>query len=285
MQGLSILIANYHWDITDFVKQLHQQVLSLNIPFEIIGFDDASHFPQKEDINKLPNTFYSVLMENVGRAKNRNLLAEKARYDWLLFLDGDSMTLKEDFLKKYWDLALLNEQNTIFCGGTAYEISCKDTRCEFHWKYGIEKEIKDELGFKSNNFFLNKLAFNKVKFDENIKDYGYEDLIFGIQALEKGIKIQRIENRLLHLGLNENKDFVNKSIEGSLNLRKLYALGKIQSKDSKLIAFDRKIGKWKPVFLFVMHLFHPIIKWICIQTKNLVLLDFIKWYWFAQDRR
>src|ERR1044071_5613337 len=99
---LSILIPVYNFDVTGLAASL--QASETNIPFEIICLDDGSA-PMFKAINKkiagLENIIYEELPQNIGRSKIRNLLAERAKYEYLLFLDCDSTAVSGRFLSSY----------------------------------------------------------------------------------------------------------------------------------------------------------------------------------------
>ena len=90
---LSILIPTYNYNIFPLVTELVNQAKVLKIEFEIITIDDGSNQFQIENhkINHLENCSYTVLSNNIGRSSIRNLLAKKAKFKWLLFLDADGI--------------------------------------------------------------------------------------------------------------------------------------------------------------------------------------------------
>ena len=51
---------------------------------------------------------------NIGRVQNRIFLAEKAQYEWLIYLDVDSEPKKNDYLKKY--ISKIGSSDFIFGG-------------------------------------------------------------------------------------------------------------------------------------------------------------------------
>ena len=84
--------------------KLEKQALLLDVNFEIICSDDGSFSLKNEEnqkINLLTNSKFIELKKNIGRIQNRIFLAEKAQYEWLIFLDVDSEPKKNDYLKKY----------------------------------------------------------------------------------------------------------------------------------------------------------------------------------------
>ncbi len=113
---LSILIPTYNYNIVALVSEIHRQISNTEIPFEIICLDDASTVFVAENlvVQQLQNTQYQILQTNVGRSKIRNLLAQKAQYDWLLYLDADVMPKHHDFIERY--ISFLNDEIKIVNG-------------------------------------------------------------------------------------------------------------------------------------------------------------------------
>ena len=110
---LSILIPIYNENCVNLVSDLLIQAKALACPYEILVFDDFSPIQYKENeiINQWENTTFKTLSENLRRAKIRNLLADSAKGDVLLFLDGDSGIVRNDFLKSF--IRLLIESNIL----------------------------------------------------------------------------------------------------------------------------------------------------------------------------
>ena len=99
---ISILIPCYDYNAYPLVSKLEKQALILNINFEIICIDDASFSSKNETnqkINLLTNSRFIESRKNLGRIKNRLLLAENSQYNWLLFIDVDTNPIGESFLK------------------------------------------------------------------------------------------------------------------------------------------------------------------------------------------
>ena len=114
---ISILIPCFDYNAYPLVSILEKQALMLKIDFEIICIDDGS-FSYKNDINQkinlLTNSKFIELKKNIGRINNRLLLAEKSQYEWLIFLDVDTLPYEDNFLKNYIDE--LNK-GTLIIGG------------------------------------------------------------------------------------------------------------------------------------------------------------------------
>ena len=223
---LSILIPTYNYDCYDLVLELHRQATELNIEFEIIVADDCSktELPRLHLINQLSNCQLIKPQHNLGRAKIRNFLANKSQYNHLLFLDSDSFPANNNFLKNYIDFI---PQNITILGGRIYN----DAQDEHHTlltKYGIIKERNNNpvhisnAPFTSPNFLIHKIIFNKIRFNENIKGYGHEDTIFGIELSRLNIPYYRFDNPIIHLQIEDNQTFIHKTNESIQNLYNIY---------------------------------------------------------------
>ena len=223
---LSILIPTYNYDCYDLVKELHRQATELNIEFEIIVADDCSktELPRLHLINQLSNCQLIKPQHNLGRAKIRNFLADQSRFNHLLFLDSDSFPANNDFLKNYIELI---PQNLTILGGRIYNAP-QDDHHTLLTKYGIIKERNNNpvhisnAPFTSPNFLIHKIIFNRIRFNENIKGYGHEDTIFGIELSRLNIPYYRFDNPIIHLQIEDNQTFIHKTNESIQNLYNIY---------------------------------------------------------------
>ena len=218
---LSILIPTYNYDCYDLVKELNQQVCQCNIKFEIIVIDDCStlNIINNQKLNTLPHTQYIKLNNNIGRSKIRNLLADKAIYPYLLFMDCDAEVCSKHYISEYLKHC---QPNCCIVGGTAYDPKENNPQYSLRLKYGRLREGNQTYTkrFTTFNFLIHKDLFNKVKFNESIRDYGHEDSLFGAQ-IKKISNITTINNPLIHKGLDTNDIFIKKTETAIYNLLKL----------------------------------------------------------------
>ncbi len=225
---LSILIPTYNYDCLGLVEELHRQAQTLSFPTEILVADDASKeemMRNNRKINKLSNCMFIELKENVGRAKIRNFLSEKAQYNLLLFIDSDAGLISKRFLNDY---VLAIQNFDVVCGGLLYDRPIPSTTFSLRYYYGISKEERSAkernlhpyAQFSSFNFLIKKTIFQKILFDESFSGYGHEDTAFGIELEKLGVKIKHINNPLYHLGLEKNEDFLRKTETSIENLYK-----------------------------------------------------------------
>jgi len=281
---LSILIPVYNYSIFSLVETLHKQVLECNIPFEIICLDDASQdfLIENQRINKFTNVSYSVLQKNIGRSAIRNLLAEKAVYDDLLFLDADTFPVHENFVSSY--ISQINNSEKVVYGGILYQ-NIKPPKNELlRWIYGIKREalkVSDRnkntyLSFLSLNFLIKKSVFSKVRFNENIPNLRHEDTLFSFELKQKQIEVIHIENPVYHLGIEDSKTFLRKSEEAVLGLKNLVESDLIAQDYVKLSYYFQTIKKYglKNVFAFTFRIFKTLfIKQLLSKNPSLFLFD------------
>ena len=225
----------------------------LDIPFEVRVYDDCSlkSFQSKNSvISNLKNVVYRQLDQNLGRSKIRNKLAEDAKYENLLFIDGDSKIVSKDYLKQYVIKAFSNE---VIIGGTSYHDKPLNPEFALRWKYGknreqmtaIERNNQPYVNFTINNLFIKRDLFLSIKLDESIVTYGHEDTKFGYVLKEKKIPLLHIDNSVEHIGLEPNEAFLNKTKE---SVKNLYSLSfQNIGVDSKLYNYFSFLNKYSLV--------------------------------------
>ena len=280
---LSILIPIYNFKVVDVVMELKTQAEKLNIPFEILCFDDASS-THKEANSKLKNEAhvrYQELKVNIGRTKIRNLLVEEAKHNNLLFLDCDITIKKLDFLAAY---APYFNSGHIVCGGVAYQEEEPTKAQQLRWRYGRKREEKNASirnqspyqSFTAFNLLAPKNIFQQIAFNEQIKGYGHEDTLFGIELKKDGITVAHIDNPIIHLGLDENQTFIQKTEIGLQNLSILIQENKI-NKDVKLYRYYLLC---KPSLFLTEFVFTGLRKWcknrLTKGSNSLLLFDLFK---------
>ena len=235
---LSILIPVYNYNALPLVNELVKQCNGSGITFEILCQDDASNSPKNilnQEVNLLPNCSFLINELNLGRGKNINSLAQKAKYNWLLILDCDTLPANSNFIQNYLD-AISDSSKKIIFGGIIYEDKKPEKEQLLRWIYGQKRETTAIL---TSNLVLKKEVFLQYPFDKSITKYGYEDLCFFSVLKKNNFKISRIENPTFHLNLETSEVFLNKTKMALENLIFLYTAKKIYSEDSKIIkAFE-----------------------------------------------
>lgn len=253
---LSILIPIYNHNAYNLVKQLNEQCISCGIEYEIICQDDASNSLLNvfnEEINQLPNCSFISLKQNVAHRQNRNLLAEKSQYNWLLFIDGDSRIIKTDFIKKYIENTF---DFQVVYGGRIHPEVCPSQQQKLRWKYG--KYIEDKIALDRlkkpyecllfNNTLILKSEFNKVKFDKTNTLYGHDDTQFSYELSKIKSKVNHIENPILHDDIDENETYLSKTEESLQSILILYSMNNVNSNFVSILKLYVFLKKTKLIY-------------------------------------
>ena len=224
-----------------------------------------------EKINSLSNCNFISLEKNVAHRQNRNLLAKRAKYEYLLFLDGDSIVINSHYIKNY--INNLKEYDVIY-GGRLHPENYPSNQQILRWKYGkfIEDKLaKDRLKkpYKCllfNNTIIKKECFNKVKFDTEITLYGHDDTQLSYQLSLIPFKIHHIDNQIKHGDIDSNEVYINKTKNSIKSLLVLYASKKIDYRYVSLLKLYVFLKTTK--LHLIALLFYKIFK--NTMTKNLV---------------
>ncbi|MCX6320201.1 MAG: glycosyltransferase family A protein [Bacteroidia bacterium] len=229
---ISLLIPVYDYDIVALVHSMKSALGKVPEFCEILIGDDGSSAEFREKYRSLEGDGVKVISseKNIGRAAIRNRLALEAKGDFLLFIDADVMLpgTAEAYILKWLPMIGVSR---VLCGGKLYHESPPgDPDKLLRWKYGKKKEqLKaternkhPHASFSTFNVLIDKSVFSKIRFNEELKQYGHEDTLMGYQLKKAGIDIFHIDNGLMHEGLESNKEFLNKTKLGIENLSKLF---------------------------------------------------------------
>lgn len=228
---LSILIPVFNYSCIDLVHNLCRQAQQLSaqgLVFEVIVAEDGSTNEESLTANaviaSLPDCRYLPFKQNVGRAAIRNLLARESRYAWLLFLDCDMQVPNETFLSTY----LSHEGSDVIDGGFGValqpELLNRNLRYSYEWTEQVnhsahQRRQNPYRSFRTTNFMIRRELMIEYPFDERIRHYGYEDVMFGKNLRLHGIVIAHIDNPMILTDNEPNEVFVAKTEE---SLRTLY---------------------------------------------------------------
>lgn len=224
---ISICIPIYNFDCTDLIKSLYNQIENKKVQVEIILMDDGSNENQRKKLENIDKycRFYA-LEQNVGRAKIRNLLAKKATHQNLLFIDGDSAIISDNFIANYLKIIENQPNIQVICGGSIYQTKPPSKDFLLRWEYSRKREgktakqLKEQpyKSFTTNNFIIKKALFQSIQFDERIDGYGHEDTLLGFRLMELNSRILHVNNPVLNQDLDTNSQFLNKTEESINNL-------------------------------------------------------------------
>ena len=284
---ISICIPVYNFNITQLINELSRQKKKLDKLIEIVVIDDCSDEKYKK-INRsiCQDEIYIELAENIGRSKIRNLFLKYTNYEYLLFLDCDSLVESPDFLLKY--IEVVKKKPGVVCGGRIYNPNRPDRAKMLRWKYGLYRESQPFMArnkfpnqsFMTNNFLVNRKVFTKVKFDERITQYGHEDTLFGYSLKKENILIHHIDNPVINGDIEDNIEYLKKTQAGIINLTRIIEFvdfDKDLINGISLLRFYEKIKKFRFVIRFLFVLCKPLIYLLLARGYvNLYLFDFYK---------
>jgi glycosyltransferase involved in cell wall biosynthesis len=229
---ISLLIPVFNYDIIALVHSMKDAMGKVPEFYEILIGDDGSSADYRVKYRSLETDHVRVIYskKNIGRAAIRNKLALEAEGDFLLFIDADVMMpgTAEAYILKWLPFM---KTSRVICGGVLYHESPPgDPDKLLRWRYGKWREQKSvaernkhpHAGFSTFNVMIEKSVFSKIRFNEELKQYGHEDTLLGYQLKKAGINVLHIDNGLMHEGLESNRDFLNKTKLGIENLSKLY---------------------------------------------------------------
>lgn len=242
---LSILIPTYNTNLHPLVSELQAQLIKSQVDYEIIIADDASSDMSVRYHNSLlaeqEHVQYIQYEQNIGRSKIRNSLADSAEYPTLLFMDCDARVKSSDYIAKY--LRFLNDKNLqgtdfVVLGGLSYREMRPEKTKLLRYRYGIKREVRPAYernkapyrAFTPFNMLISKSVFEKCRFEESLKQYGYEDTFFGIELKKCGIPVYHIDNELYHEGIDTNELLLDKVAAGVANLVNLQSNNKLDNK-------------------------------------------------------
>ena len=265
---LSILIPVYNYAVFPLVLEVHKQCIAAGIPFEILCQDDcsSSFIEENRTVEQLSNCTFSQNTVNLGRGNNRNLLIQKAQFDWLLLLDCDMFPKDSFFIKNYLSFIQKPIAPLAF-GGIIYHPKKPHNSQLLRWVYGQKREAlsrefrnkKPNSRALTSNLVIRKEIALRHPFPESVSDYGYEDLSFLSNLGQQNITVFHIDNPTFHLNLETSTQFLTKTEIALKNLVLLIQTNRIKVNESKIIA----------TFLWVkkLHLIQ-LTAWFFQQTKT-----------------
>lgn len=255
MKNISILLPTYNDRCAELAGALHRQAEKIRessggtFEYEVLVGDDGSTdeavITENEGINKLPRCRYIRRGRNEGRSAIRNFLASQARYEQLLFIDGDMKMGGDDYLSNYVNAP---ECDVIYGG---YVIKEDDGLLKHNLRYiyergnranscAEERRKRPYSNFNTKNFLVWKSVFTAFPLDERFRRYGYEDVFWGKTMMKKDLEIMHIDNPLVVENFESNVDFLAKTEEG---LDTLYEFRDELRSFSDVISAAEKVGK------------------------------------------
>lgn len=278
---LSILIPTFNRDCTNLVRTLHLQAERIDgLHYELLVADDASTLVEVKQANRaireLEHCSLIELEQNVGRASIRNFLAREAKYPYLLFLDSDVQIVSDDYLKQY----LRCEADRVVYGGVCIQPNAELAAHNLRYRYELECEprfsverrrVSPYQGFRTSNFLVKRDLLLQHPFDERIRHYGYEDVLFGRKLLSANIPVTHMHNPVAVDDFESNEVFLRKTDEG---LHTLLSLAPEMRDSTSILMCVDKLQRWHliPLLMLLYRLSSASIKRNLLGTSPSVRL-------------
>lgn len=293
---LSILIPTYHYNAYPLATCLEKQALKLGVTFELICMDDGSFSDlnkENQKINTLTNCKFIETKKNSGRTATRQKLAESAQYDWLLFMDADTMPVNAYFLELF--ISEFSQKTAVIFGGIAYEDTKPKGDKSLRWHYGKAREeqpvkARERNPYKSlisGCFAIKKTLFINSNSALTQDAYGL-DILFTNVLEKQQVTVKHINNPVFHLGIETNAVYLEKSkkaLETLYVLRKQKKISKSQTALLKMFYILKVLGL-SAIFGKITYTFNERIETqITSETPKLWLFDLYRLGYFCRIQR
>tara|TARA_A100000171_G_scaffold51983_1_gene68348 strand:+ start:12509 stop:13399 length:891 start_codon:yes stop_codon:yes gene_type:complete len=256
---LSILIPTYNHNVFQLVTRLNNELETVEIPYEILVFDDNSSepLPDNDRIVTYKKTHLKKLSKNIGRSAIRLQLAQAAAYDWILFLDADVMPVASNFIQKYVDACSNTAQEVLF-GGISYAEEKPPKKQLLRWEYGRNREVqpvkerqKKPHFVITQNVLIKKETYLSLPIPtENF--YG-DDLVFSQELKRKNSNVLHIENPVLHLGLESSEKYLKKALSAVKSIVMLEENGTLDNDLTKLQQTYLQLKRYRLLGVFKLY--------------------------------
>lgn len=223
MMKISVLIPCLHEDCTQLMRDLQTLAAREGVDVEVLT-------GRKQ-----------------GRAANRNALADRATGDWLLFVDADAAVPPGFSFRAYQTAA---QESDVVCGGLRHPDRNPNPAATLRYRYERKADRRRAAHYRrlapydrlsTFNLLVRRSVFMQVRFDEDIREYGYEDVLFSAELERRGVGILHIDNALLHTGLESNEVYLEK-VETAL--RTAYGLRGRLGGHSHVAETARRLEAW-----------------------------------------
>lgn len=288
---ISVCIPVYNFDVRELVYDLKKEIESHSIDAEIILIDDGSDENFKQINNELNNQVsqFILLEKNIGRSRIRNLFLDYSKTEYLLFLDCDGKIISPNFLKNYVDFIDENSNVAVIYAGREVAEKPSSEKHILRWKFAVEREnlplekrkIKPYLSFQTNNFLIRKNVFESIKFNPDLRKYGYEDLVFSMDLKSAKIPVIHIDNPIYNNDVEEGSIYLRKveeSVESLLLMLNNQELG-FKLSEIKLVKAYESVRKKRlkfPVLILFSFFEKCLKKNLLSENPNLRFLDLYK---------
>ncbi len=228
---LSVLIPFYKDDPADLVRALAEQAGSAG-DVEILLHDDGEPDPE---LNARLTRIIAAMTQpvrlltstrNRGRSGGRNLLAQQARGEWLLYLDADMQPGHAAFLDTYREVMSETRSDAVFGGDET--LWPDDPALQLHAALSRtsdqnDAEARNAIGasaFCASNILVKADVMEAVPYDTDFTGWGWEDVDWAVRAAGR-FTLSHVDNPAAHGGLQGADVLLAKFKEGAVNYKRL----------------------------------------------------------------
>lgn len=222
---LSILIPVYNDDATSLVESFHTQASAIDgLRFEIVLFDDGSTNTElvasNKSLERLAGVRFVASQHHSCRAAMRNDMISQARFAWCVMVDARLTLLHPDFVRRYLESGIQKAEavcgGVCVCGGTE-EDELYRTNLRFRYEKFEERnhsvaarQRAPYQSFRTTNIFFHRGVFERTRYDERVKGYGYEDVLLGKAFEESNVVVRHIDNPVAYVRFEANELYLAK---------------------------------------------------------------------------
>jgi len=178
----SVIIPTYErpGDLRICLNSLSEEIQQGAPTYEIIVSDDSKSDESKKMVeSEFPRVYWGKGKQN-GPAGNRNAGVERAKGEWIVFLDDDCIA-QEGYLNAYVKAIKANPDVLVFEGRIFAD------RPRRTWAEGCPENSSGGMLWTSNLCIKKSLFYEIGKFDERFK-VAYEDVEFAYRLKQRKIK-------------------------------------------------------------------------------------------------
>ena len=178
----SVVIPTYErpGDLRICLNSLSEEIQQGAPTYEIIVSDDSKSEESKKMVeSEFPRVYWGKGKQN-GPAGNRNAGVERAKGEWIVFLDDDCIA-QEGYLNAYVKAIKANPDVLVFEGRIFAD------RPRRTWAEGCPENSSGGMLWTSNLCIKKSLFYEIGKFDERFK-VAYEDVEFAYRLKQRKIK-------------------------------------------------------------------------------------------------
>jgi glycosyltransferase involved in cell wall biosynthesis len=290
---LSICIPTYNTDCSELLDILAKQIVQIEETAEVLVCDDFSteYVRKNQEACQRNGFLFFENQNNIGRVETRKKLISKIRSKWVLFIDADMIPKRGDFISQYLNFVTAGRECTVV-GGYCYQKKIKPFNLRL--RYGRNREeigaVKRQLNpYKfifSGNVLIKKVLFNKVFDYFSDKTYGGDIYLSSfLKSLNK--EVVHISNEVYHLGLENNREFLNKIQKSGEMLARLHSNSILDLSHIRLLRLYFLLNTYLLINLlkYTLMVTSPFLKTVIrVFGGPLLFVDLLRLYFFLKAK-